>query len=208
MNDSLTHQEYISYTLHHPQQPMGYTTLNGTTAQQLGGHQQQYGVMHSHSDLLQQAASGLLATEAPDGPIMMSPTVGSTSGVLLTLNGTGAMHNGAAGLHQSSQQGSQYGALASSGSPLGTVVVSTNPVLGSPQPATQSAQNSHRSSTSANSNSTNNSPPIHHSSKKKRKCYSIEFICLFFSVHTAWACSCAGRISHDLSDGVRGELDE
>ena len=171
MNDSLTHQEYISYTLHPSQQQMGYTTLNGVSAQQLGAHQQQYGVMHTHTDLLQQAANGLLASEAPDGPLMMSSTVGTTGGVLLTLNGTGAMHNGNTSLNQQSQQAQQYNSTlnVSTGSPLGTVLVSTTcaageTMLGSPQPGSQSTQ----SRSSANSASTNNSPPMH-SSKKKRK---------------------------------------
>lgn len=194
MNDSLPHQEYISYTLHHPQQTMGYTTLNGASVQQLSGHQQQYGVMHSHSDLLQQAASGLLATEAPDGPLMMGSASG---GVLLTLNGaTSAMHNGSTVLNQQAQQ---YGAISSSGSPLSTVLVSTNnvsgaTVLGSPQPSSQSGQNSQRSASSGNnlnSNSSNtNSPPVH-SSKKKRKCYSID---LFFDVQTKLVTTVHGEV--------------
>ena len=166
--DSLINGEYISYTLHPHQQPVGYATLNGTAAHLTTGNQQQYGVMHS--DLLHQAASAsLLATEAPEGPLMMS-----SGGVLLTLNGT-PMHNGSATLHQS--QGQTY----TGGSPLGTVLVSTNngpgtTVLGSPQPSSQSGQSSQRSSNnSVNSNSTNTSPTVHHhSSKKKRKCYSID----------------------------------
>lgn len=170
MNESLTNGEYISYTLHPHQQAMGYATLNGNGS----GHQQQYGIMHT--DLLQQAASGLLATDAPDAPLMMSQTPG---GVLLTLNGT-AMHNSNSSLHQSQQQqpGQQYSTANGT-----TVLVSANgnvqgaTSLSSPQPnggnGGQSAQqNSQRSST--NSNSTNSSsPPVHHqhSSKKKRKCH-------------------------------------
>lgn len=186
MNDSLTHQDYISYTLHNPhQQSMSYSVGgNGSQQQQqqqqqLASHQQQQQqyVMQTHSDLLQQAASGLLATEAPDGPLMMSSTVG-TGGVLLTLNGTnGPIHNGSTSL----QHQTQFGSLTnSSNSPLSGVLVSTNgngtTVLGSPQPNSQSGQSSQRSSSSngtGNSNSTNTSPTVHHSSKKKRKSSSI-----------------------------------
>lgn len=158
MNDSLSNGEYISYTLHPHQQSMGYSTINGA------GHQQQYGVMHS--DLLQQAANGLLANEAPDGPLMIS-SVGASGGVLLSLNGA-AMHNGGS-LNHSGQSGQQYSGtsvlVSSNGAPGGTV-------LGSPQPASQTP-NSQRSSASTNSHS----PTMHqhhHSSKKKRKCHSIQ----------------------------------
>lgn len=176
MNDTLSHQEYISYTLHHPgQQSMGgYVTLNGG---QLDG-QQPYGVMH-HSDLLQQAASGLLATEAPDGPLMMGATVGSTGGVLLTLNGAnGAIHNGSTALtnviHQQQHQqtqGQQYATLNSStGSPLGTVLVNNN--IDSPKGGTQQRCAGPNTGQQVNNQQqqqmSNGNGNVHHS-KKKRK---------------------------------------
>lgn len=125
----MTHQEYI-YTLHHPQQ--NYGMLNGGSGGGGGGQlsqQQQYGVMH-HSDLLQQAASGLLATEAPE---LMMGTNGTT-GVLLLNGANGTIHNGASltnVIHQqapvqSGADSQQYATLTSTGSPLGTVLVSNS----------------------------------------------------------------------------------
>lgn len=70
MNDTLSHQEYLSYTLH----PSHQHSQHQQMMHQYGAVQQQYGAMAQTSDLLQQAASGLLATEAPDGVLLTLPT--------------------------------------------------------------------------------------------------------------------------------------
>ncbi|KPM09785.1 hypothetical protein QR98_0083300 [Sarcoptes scabiei] len=171
MNDTLVHPDYVTYSVHHSlgQQPsmVGYTTLNSAVignnalnannglqsyhthphhSQHLShDHQgdpndpqqiQYHGTIMHHSDLLQQAASGLLATEAPEGPLMMS-----SSGVLLTLNGSNSIHNGQligtasplngaiTSQHQQSQsqqqQQQQYTHLGAASSPLGATCNNT-----------------------------------------------------------------------------------
>lgn len=222
MNDTLTHQEYISYTLQQQQQQphpqmSGYASLNGGGS---GGqmlhlqqqqqphphqHQQQYGGVMHHSDLLQQAASGLLATEAPDGPLMMG-----AGGVVLTLNGATtptSLHNGA--IH-TSQSVHQYATLTS---PLTGTVLVTNAPPGATSPSDSKQSNTpNGGSSNSNSNSANGNSNGNHSSntngggggghsmsKKKRKLSFFDSILFYLpTVYTGLTVSLKFQSSLDF----------
>ena len=159
MNETLSHQEYLSYTLHSGHQHAQH--VGTPMMHQYGSVQQQYGVMAQTGDLLQQAASGLLATEAPEGVLLTLP-----SAQPLTLP-------------------SQYTALNSD---LSHVLVSTqNSTVLSPPNSTSDQQNSRSNSANLESSGllsggSSHSSSSSSSSKKKRTFPHTLFSLSFLSV--------------------------